>query len=621
MIAPIVRGFKADLADSDKHGRFFFGPRFKTKRRQLVSFWTSGALRAPLTGRNSGTSRALGLPSVGFLRCLCFGALVLASLTLVSCGSGSTSLTEPTDARCAVSLNLDPGSFGAQGGKGTAAVLVDRECQWSASTTGSWLTLSNPTSGQGPGSLTLNAAPNRSLAVRSADLIVSGQKATISQSAATCSLTATTSSSTVGPAASEVRIAIVTDDFCTWKAVSQSSWIVLGAVAEGTGPMEIVAAVAANSEGQRVGAIEIGGTVIQITQRGAQPGCEVTIAPASGATPSSGGTLTVEITAAAACPWTVTNENSWITATPARGTGAGSVRIVTEPNGGPARSGIVTIGSNAFSVAQAAPSSPTPPPPVPCAYSLDAASASVGPTAGSRTVNVTTLSTCSWTAQTSLEWVHVSGATQSGSGAIVLDYDANTGSARTGVVTIAGLSFSLTQQSGCTYAIAPTSQNVAAGGSDVTVNVKTGAGCAWSVDGEPSWVTAAPDASQGTGSTVLTVDANTSLARSSTFTIAGQSFTVNQAIGLVCTYSVSPQSLDVSSNSQTRTITVTTQADCPVNASESVNWLSIESVGDAPSAVITLEFEEHGGKNDRTTTVTITGLNYTRDVQVRQRHD
>jgi hypothetical protein len=208
-----------------------------------------------------------------------------------------------------------------------------------------------------------------------------------------------------------------------------------------------------------------------------------------------------------------------------------------------------------------------------------------------------------------------------GSGAVDLDYDANPGSARSGTITIAGISFTLSQQSGCSYAIAPTSQNVAAGGGSVTVNVKTAAECAWEVQGEPSWAESAPDAGQGSGSTQLIVEANTSVARSSTFTIAGQSFTINQASGLVCTYSVSPESLDVSSDSQTGTITVTTQANCPVSASESANWLSITSVGTAPSAVVTLQFDRHNGKNDRTTTVTITGSNFTSNVQVRQRND
>jgi hypothetical protein len=314
----------------------------------------------------------------------------------------------------------------------------------------------------------------------------------------------------------------------------------------------------------------------------------------------------------------VSNENSWITVSPARGTGAGSVRITTEPNSGPARSGTVTIGTQAFSVAQAAASAPAPPPPATCTFALDALSASVGQASGTHTVSVTTLPTCSWTAQTSLTWVHVSGTARTGSGQVELDYDANAGSARTGTITIAGFSFTLSQQSGCSYTISPTSHNAPASGGNVTVNVKTAAGCAWDVQGEPGWIAAVPEASQGSGSTQLTAQANTSVARSSTFTVAGQSFTINQASGLVCTYSVSPQSLDVSSSSQTRTITVTTQASCPVGASESVNWLSITSVGQAPSAAVTIGIDQNTGKKERTATVTITGENFTRNVDVHQ---
>ena len=553
-----------------------------------------------------------------FPRYLVLVVLLTAGLVVNSCGSASTSLTEPTDTRCSVALSLDPASFGALGGKGTAAVVVGRECQWSASTTGNWLTLSNPTSGQGPGSLAFDAAPNRSLSARSADVVVSGQKATVSQTAATCSLRATASNSTVGPAATDVRIAIATDEFCSWKATSRSPWIALGPVSEGTGSMEIVASVAANTEGQRVGAVDVGGVAVQITQRAAvaQLPCEVAIAPTSGSTGFGGGILTVTVTAPSTCAWTVASETLWITATPARGTGAGSVRIETEPNTGPARSGTVTIGEKPFSVSQAA--APAQPPA--CAFSLDAPSATVGRVAGSYSVSVTTLPTCTWTVQTAASWVHFPGGSHTGSGSIVLGYDANAGPARSDAITIAGTSFLLSQQSGCSYTIAPTSQNVSAATATVTVNVKTAVGCPWEVQGEPTWIVGAPDASQGTGSTVLTVQANTSLARSSTFTIAGQSFTINQASGLVCTYSISPQSLDVSSSSQTRTITVTTQPNCPVGAAENANWLSITSVGQAPSAIVTLAITQNTSKNDRSTDITITGLNFTQTVQVKQKN-
>jgi hypothetical protein len=474
--------------------------------------------------------------------------------------------------------------------------------------------LSGPTSGQGPGSLAFDAAPNRSLAPRSADVIVSGQKASVSQTAATCSLSVTPSSSTVAAGGGQVRIAVATEDFCPWKASPAAEWITLSPVSEGTGPMEIVATVAANTGGQRAGNVDIGGVQVRITQRAAQPVCEVAIAPTSGSTTSAGGVLTVAVTAPSTCAWTVTTEESWITATPARGTGSGSVRIETQPNAGPARSGSLLIGEKAFSVGQAAAAAPPPPP---CAFSLDASSATVGPAAGSYSVNVTTLTNCSWTAQTALSWVHFAAGSHSGSGQLVLDYDANTGPPRSGEITIAGLSFTLSQQSGCTYTIAPTSQNVTAAAATVTVNVKTAIGCAWEVLNEPTWITATPDSSQGTQSTVLTVQANASVARSSTFTIAGQSFTLNQAS---CTYSLSPQALELNKSAQTRNIFVTTQANCPVNATENANWLSITSISPAPSAVVVLALTQNTGKNDRTTSVTITGFNFTQVVEVKQRN-
>ena len=487
-----------------------------------------------------------------FSRYLVLAALLTSGLAVNSCGSASTSLTGRPHALCGCP-ELDPATFGAQGGKGTAAILVGRECQWSASTSGSWLTLSNPTSGQGPGSLAFDAAPNRSLAPDRPTSSFRDRRPRFRKPPRRAVLRRRHPARAWSGAA-YVRIAIVTDEFCSWKATSHSPWIALGPVSEGTGPMEIVASWPANTEGQRAGAVDVGGVLVQITQRAAPPPspspCEVVIAPTSGSAGSSGGILTVAVTAPSTCAWTVTSENSWIVATPARGTGAGSVRIETEPNTGSARSGTVTIGEKAFSVVQAA----APPQPPACAFSLDAPSATVGPVAGSHSVSVTTLATCVWTVQTAASWVHFSGGNRTGSGLIVLDYDANTGPARSDAITIAGTSFMLSQQSGCAYTITPTSQNVSAATANVTVNVKTAVGCPWEVQGEPSWIAGAPDAGQGAGSTVLTVQANASLARSSTFTIAGTSFTLSQQSG--CAYTIAPTSQNVSAATANVTVNV-----------------------------------------------------------------
>jgi uncharacterized protein (TIGR03437 family) len=83
----------------------------------------------------------------------------------------------------------------------------------------------------------------------------------------------------------------------------------------------------------------------------------------------------------------------------------------------------------------------------------------------------------------------------------------------------------------CTYKLSATSASVPAAGGTVAVVVTSASGCTWPVSIPVSWITN-QSASQGSGNATVTlkVDANsTPNARSAVVTIAGISFTVNQA--------------------------------------------------------------------------------------------
>ncbi|HMV87962.1 MAG TPA: putative Ig domain-containing protein [Blastocatellia bacterium] len=84
----------------------------------------------------------------------------------------------------------------------------------------------------------------------------------------------------------------------------------------------------------------------------------------------------------------------------------------------------------------------------------------------------------------------------------------------------------------CGYSILPASQNFAAAGGGNSVNVTTGAGCAWTATSNAAWITINSGAGgSGNGAVNYTVAANTGPQRSGTMTIAGQTFTVTQDDG------------------------------------------------------------------------------------------
>ena len=87
----------------------------------------------------------------------------------------------------------------------------------------------------------------------------------------------------------------------------------------------------------------------------------------------------------------------------------------------------------------------------PCTYSLDVATSTFSPAGGSATVNVTAPASCAWNAFSSDGFVTVTGGSSgTGNGTVTYAVATNRGSTRTGMLTIAGLPFTITQAAGHT---------------------------------------------------------------------------------------------------------------------------------------------------------------------------
>ena len=184
-----------------------------------------------------------------------------------------------------------------------------------------------------------------------------------------------------------------------------------------------------------------------------------------------------------------------------------------------------------------------------CSYSIKPTSYNAGRGPDNIIVQVVAPDGCGWTARSNASWVTVSdGATGSGSGAVRLDVDSNSGPPRAATITIAGIAFTLTQEGAapqCSNSIDPTSRTVGPDRSDVNVEVRTASGCAWTAVSNDAWIAVA-DGSGGTGNghVHLRVDSNTTMAtRTGTVAIAGQTFTVQQA-GIDCKYDIKPDHYD-----------------------------------------------------------------------------
>jgi hypothetical protein len=140
-------------------------------------------------------------------------------------------------------------------------------------------------------------------------------------------------------------------------------------------------------------------------------------------------------------------------------------------------------------------------------------------------------------------------------------------------VRVAGSVFTVTQASGCTYAFNPAELAAAAGGATSATDVMTGPGCPWTVEDAPSWIVITSGAAgAGSGRVTFTVGPNSGPARTGTFHVQGQAFTVNQANG--CAHAVSPSSVSIGAAGGSGGATVSTEAGCTWSAQSDVPWIT-----------------------------------------------
>jgi sugar lactone lactonase YvrE len=145
-------------------------------------------------------------------------------------------------------------------------------------------------------------------------------------------------------------------------------------------------------------------------------------------------------------PFAPTSSGSWLTIT---GIANGVVSFSFTANPGFSRTAYITLLGQSIPVTQAGLAiAPT--------YSLGESTSLVGPGAGTNSVVLAAApANAAWSATANAGWLHLSAADQSGIGStnVVFSYDANPGATRSGSLTIAGQTLTVTQ-AGSTYSAA-----------------------------------------------------------------------------------------------------------------------------------------------------------------------
>jgi hypothetical protein len=418
-----------------------------------------------------------------------------------------------------------------------------------------WLTVLSSTAGtSGTIAVSYRATANDASASRTGHIVVT-------DGASSATLTVTQAASefiSVDPAFRDVLTAGGT--FSTtvtttgaWTATRDVPWITFSgpnpSSASGSGNATLSYVVAQNTGSTpRTGTITVttsnGSDTHVVNQSGA---CGISLSPPAQSVPAGASSQTVSVTATNCPSWTATvsGASPWITnASPATGSGNGSISYSVQANPGAQRSGTISVSAGGFTatltVTQVGPAG--------CVLTVNPTSQSISFANASLQVTVNASNCPSWQATvepSAATWLSItSGSTGSGNGTITWGATANTGPPRVGRINVTAGSttatLTITQAANCTLGLNPTFQSMPPNASKGSFSV-IAANCAnWTASAVDPWLAIASGTSgTGNGSTTIayTTQLNTGAARSGQIRVTSgsisQTFTVNQQSGII----------------------------------------------------------------------------------------
>ncbi|MEO8099465.1 MAG: hypothetical protein ABI811_17330 [Acidobacteriota bacterium] len=270
-------------------------------------------------------------------------------------------------------------------------------------------------------------------------LTLAGQTFTVTQDAApACTFILSPASTTLSSQPGGGTVSVNSGLGCLWTAVSNSGFVSVSSGASGSGSGVVQYLVTQNTGGQRSGTITIAGQTFTVAQS-APVVCSFSLDTSSTPAPAAGGSGTVLVSAPQGCAWSSFSNSAFIAlGNNSSGSGDGFVEYTVANNAaGQSRTGTLTIAGKTFTVIQDAA----------CTFSLGLTTASMPVAGGSGTVAVNAPAGCAWSAVSNSAFITlVQGTVGSGNG--IVEYSVASSplaQARTGTLTIAGRTFTLTQ--------------------------------------------------------------------------------------------------------------------------------------------------------------------------------
>ncbi len=329
------------------------------------------------------------------------------------------------------------------GGSGTIKVTPKASCPWTAINTNSWITITSGGSGTGTGTVNYVIGENRVTGRRSGNIVIDDRVFTVSQWGTNCEVAVNPATREHSASPEAVTNTISTASLCPWVVENTNGWISILSPLSGNISSNLIYSVAPNFGAEtRTGVVTVNGETLIITQSA----CSLSIEPAARAHLFSASTGSICVAAGPICAWSVSTTNTWISILSASSAiSTGRVDYVVEANPiSVARVGVISVAGYEFLITQD---------PKPCYFAVtnmdEARSESFGESGGDSAIYIYTDIGCNWTAVSDSTWISIlDGASGHGSGTVIFVVARNAGPARSGLITVAGEDYHITQASG-----------------------------------------------------------------------------------------------------------------------------------------------------------------------------
>lgn len=316
-----------------------------------------------------------------------------------------------------------------------------------------------------------------------------------------------------------------------------------------------------------------------------------------------------ELKVSANIPWKAKSNVSWLTLERDNGTGDGSIVYNVAANTeAVARTGIIVVTGGGltqmFTVTQNGKT---------VTLELGASERSFTADAASGKLLAVTADV-SWTAKSSASWLTVKTASGSGSGNIECALAANTGTARTGTITVSGGGLTRTftvSQSGksVTLILAASEQSFTADAANGQVLGVT-ADVSWTAHSSVSWLTIKTGSGRGNGEIVYNVEENTRAAeRTGTLMVSGG----DQTRMFTVTQSGTSAILELGTNARTFSPDAASGMELAVTANvswtaiSSTSWLTVKTPNGTGNGVVVYDVAANPGTGERMGAITVSG--------------